>query len=255
MTDPQQDTLHQHLPSTVGAEAAGPEQQMSPFQPIYALVNNASTRTTHHPHVHYIFSDDDPDVLTQALAQQHDANLGESASGPAPEHRAILLDLTSETDGEYNVSWASSLSPSWAVLDAQISRISPPSSDGGGGGDNNGSPSKKPDRLMLRVEGIEGGSLASERELRLSGEKSGHGSGSGSGSGSVQKGAEIEDYNVLVDEFDKRMTMLRKVVDASEKRRRKVSEGVDIGGNAQLDVGANAAPASMEDMRRSDDSG
>ncbi|KAK9420421.1 hypothetical protein SUNI508_06417 [Seiridium unicorne] len=251
MTDPQQVIDHQHPPAPAVEEVA-PDSGLRtpPFQPIYTLVNNTSTKTTHHPQVRYIFSDDDPDVLTQALAQQHDTNLGESASGPAPDNRAILLDLSPDAEGAYSVSWASSLSPSWAVLDAQVSRISPPSSDGGGSGDNGASQNKKkPDRLMLRIEGIEGGSLVSSAELRLSGEKSGQGLGSGSGSGSGQKGAEGEDYNSMVDEFDKRMTMLRKVVDAGEERRTQGPEGIEIGAQEQ------GAPTSTEDLRRSVDSG
>ncbi|KAI0170724.1 hypothetical protein BJ166DRAFT_494610 [Pestalotiopsis sp. NC0098] len=231
------------------------------FQPIYTLVNNTSTRTTHHPHVKYIFSDDDPDELMQALAQQHHANLGASASGPAPDHRAILLDLTSTGDGELDVSWASSLSPSWAVLDAQVSRISPPSSDGGGGnGDPTASPSsqKKPDRLMLRIEGFDGGSLTSDSELRLSDERNRLGSGSGSGSSSHQRPTEPEDYNALVDEFDKRMSLLKKVVDAGEERRNKVARAAEMGPNMQqhdAPAEAEAEPTSTENLQRSVDSG
>lgn len=190
-------------------------------------------------------------MLTQALAQQHDANLNESASGPAPDHHAILLELSPDKDGSYNVSWASSLSPSWAVLDAQVSRISPPSSDRGG----HTSPSKnKPDRLMLRVDGVEGASLASSSELRLSGEKSGQGSGSGSGSGigGGHKALDSEEYNNLVNEFDTRMTTLSRVVDAGEERRRKLSEGTEIGGETQ---DTDAAPTGVEQLSKSFESG
>ncbi|ETS81820.1 hypothetical protein PFICI_06822 [Pestalotiopsis fici W106-1] len=259
MADPQQ--VEQpigadEVEATAAIDNSGTQQTAStPFQPIYTLVNNTSTRTTHHPRVKYIFSDDDPDELMQALAQQDHANLGESASGPAPDHRAILLDLTSASDGTLNVSWASSLSPSWAVLDAQVTKISPPSSDGGGNSDPTASPTqKKPDRLMLRIEGIDGGSLASDSELRLSDEKSRLGS-SGSASGSGQRVTETEDYNALVDEFDKRMSLLRKVVDAGEERRRKVAEGTGLGPNVQHDIPPEAVPTSTENLRKSVDSG
>ncbi|KAI0126639.1 hypothetical protein BJ170DRAFT_414074 [Xylariales sp. AK1849] len=235
----------------------GQEHQTPPFAPIYTLVNNTSTRTTHHPQVHYIFSDDDPDLLTQALAQQHDANLNESASGPAPNHRAVLLDLAQDSEGGYDVSWASSLSPSWAVIDAQVSRISPPSSDSDGGNNSSTEKSKrKPDRLMLRVEGVESGVLGSEVELRLSGEKSGQGSGTGSGSGSGQNDrhkGEGEDYSSLVEEFDNRMTMLRKVVDAGEERRSKVSlESMEVRGSTHA-ADETAATASNELRRYAED--
>lgn len=41
----------------------------APFQPIFSLVTDNTTRQIHHPRVHYIFADDDPEVLTDALAQ------------------------------------------------------------------------------------------------------------------------------------------------------------------------------------------
>jgi hypothetical protein len=256
---PQQQHHHQQQPDAADADAAAAgtlqpaedEQQQQlllqqqlephapPFAPIYTLVNNTSTRTTHHPQVQYVFSDDDPDLLTQALAQQHNGNLSESVEDPTPEHRAILLDLTQDSDGGYMVASASSLSPSWAVLDAQVSRISPPSSDGDGSNPANPGEAaaadvlnKKPERLMLRIEGVESRTLGIDGELRLTNEKGGPGGGSGSGSnsgsglGSGQKDrdrAENDDYTSLIDEFDKRMGTLRKVVDAGEDRRRKVA--------------------------------
>jgi hypothetical protein len=201
------------------ADAVELEQQPPPFAPIYTLVNNTSTRTTHHPRVHYIFSDDDPDLLTQALAQQHDANMHESSSNPAINNRAVILDVGTDAEGGYNVSWASSLSPSWAVLDASLSRISPPSSDTESGNGANDSP-KKSERLMLRIEGVESGAMASERELRLSEERSG---GSGSGNSGASGHRDAEDYTSLVDEFEKKMSLLRKLVDAGEDRRRKIA--------------------------------
>ncbi|KAI1638753.1 hypothetical protein F4809DRAFT_232676 [Biscogniauxia mediterranea] len=205
-----------------------------PFAPIFTLVNDTSNRTTHHPHVvRYIFSDDDPDILTQALAE-YTTGIDASAHDSASAHRAMILDLAPNSEGGYSVEWASSLSPSWAVLNAEVSQISS-SSDGGNdtatGGD--GESSNRPDRLMLRIEGVESGVLGSEGDLKVSGEASRHisGSASGSGSGSGQKDRERgegEDYTSIFDEFEKRMTTLRKVVDASEDRRRKI--GAEAGG-------------------------
>lgn len=257
MTEPaspaEQQQRHQPSPipishdnETVITDQDQQQQQQTPsFAPIYTLVTNTSTRTMHHPHVHYIFSDDDPDLLTQALAAQHDANIHESSSDPSLNNRAVILDLERNGDGAYSVSWASSLSPSWAVLDAQVSQISPPSSDeGGGSGDSGageGGSNKKPGRLMLRIEGVEGDGLTSEVELRISGERSGsrQGSGSGSRSGSGQRdrgdrGDGSEDYGSLVEEFDKRMTMLRKVVVAGEERRRKIAVDTSPEGQSLL---------------------
>ncbi|KAI5921093.1 hypothetical protein F4810DRAFT_712913 [Camillea tinctor] len=204
-----------------------------PFAPIFTLVNDTSNRSTHHPHlVRYIFSDDDPDILTQALAEYNTA-IDASAHGPST-HRAMILDLAPNSEGGYSVEWASSLSPSWAVLNAEVSQISS-SSDGGNdtaaGGD--GESSNRPDRLMLRIEGVESGLVRPEGDLRISGEASRNisGSASVSGSGSGQRDrdrGEGEDYTSIFDEFDRRMATLRKVVDASEDRRRKIA--ADAGG-------------------------
>ncbi|KAI0107337.1 hypothetical protein F4776DRAFT_668298 [Hypoxylon sp. NC0597] len=195
-----------------------------PFAPIFTLVNNTSTRTTHHPHVRYIFSDDDPDILTQALAEL-DPSIDESTSDPAlRRHRAMILDLAPDPRGGYNVAWASSLSPSWAVLDAHLSHISPPSSDGESNNGNEGGDTGRADRLMLRIDGIESSALGSEGES--SGEPSRQGSGVASGSGSGQHDrdrGEAEDYTNIVDKFERRMATLRKLVDAGEERRRMIA--------------------------------
>jgi len=129
------------------------------------------------------------------------------------------------------VSWASSLSPSWAVVDAQLSRITPPSEAKGAHTSDHAETSHKSDRLMLRIDGIEAASIGTESELRLS-NRSGQGSGSGSSIGSSQREKDNENYSTIVDEFERRMVMLRKMVDSSEERRQKV------------DAEANAEPVS-----------
>ncbi|KAH8161349.1 hypothetical protein CIB48_g6904 [Xylaria polymorpha] len=203
-----------------------------PFAPVFTLVNNASTRSTHHPHVRYIFSDDDPDILTQALADCEHANADQSDSDPTLANRAMILDLASNDDGGYSVAWASSLSPSWAVLSAQLSQISPPSSDAGhssgsGAGDTGNTKHNRSDRLMLRIEGVETGTPSSSTELRISDEASrqrpGSASGSGSGQRERERGGEGDDYVNTLDEFEKRMVTLRKVVNASEDRRKQLA--------------------------------
>lgn len=194
-----------------------------PFAPIFTLVNNTSTRTTHHPHVRYIFSDDDPDVLTQALADLEPELDGSAADPALPSNRAMILDLAPDPSGGYSVAWASSLSSSWAVLDAQLSQISPPSSDGeSNNGNEGGDSSSRADRLMLRIEGVDSNAIGSEGEI--SGTASRQGSGSGSGGGSGQHDRERgdpEDYTNLVEKFERRMITLRKIVEAGEERRRK----------------------------------
>lgn len=48
-----------------------------PFQPFFTLIEDAHTSDHHHPTVHYIFSDDDTDIVTEAalrsLEAQHEA--------------------------------------------------------------------------------------------------------------------------------------------------------------------------------------
>ncbi|KAI0895565.1 hypothetical protein F4806DRAFT_497133 [Annulohypoxylon nitens] len=192
-----------------------------PFAPIFTLINNTSTRTTHHPHVRYIFSDDDPDVLTRALAEL-DTGVDESSSDPSLQpSRAMILDLAPDSNGGYSVAWASSLSASWAVLDTQLSHIPPPSSDGSNDGNEGGDSSARADRLMLRIDGIETSALGSE--AGTSGEASRQGSGMASGGGSGyhdRERGEAEDYANIVDKFERRMVTLRKIVEAGEERRR-----------------------------------
>ncbi|KAI0881440.1 uncharacterized protein GGS22DRAFT_58092 [Annulohypoxylon maeteangense] len=192
-----------------------------PFAPIFTLVNNTSTRTTHHPHVRYIFSDDDPDILTQALAEL-DTGADESSSDPTLRRsRAMILDLAPDSKGGYNVAWASSLSASWAVLDTQLDHIPPPSSDGSNDGNDGGDNSARVDRLMLRIDGIETSALGSEGGTSGDASRQGSGIASGGGSGhhDREKG-ETEDYTNIVDKFERRMTTLRKIVEAGEERRR-----------------------------------
>ncbi|KXJ91279.1 hypothetical protein Micbo1qcDRAFT_64126 [Microdochium bolleyi] len=206
-----------------------PRTTLPRFDPIFTLITNTSNASTHHPHVRYIFSDDDPDVFTQALAE---CEAGAVREGN--DTRAMILDLRPDDQGSYSVTGATSLSPSWAVLNAEISQISPPSSDGGNNSDGKADSDtgdvsvKQPGRLMLRVEGVESSTMGSEVDLALSYEQSRQGSGSrsGIGSGVTSSRADVppgndnaEDYGVLIEDFQKRLTMLRKVVDAGEERR------------------------------------
>lgn len=151
--------------------------------PLFTLVHNSSSRTTHHPHVHYIFADDDPEVLTRALAAS------DPSSGGAGPTRSVLLDLAPGEDG-WGVTHAASLSPEWAVVEAGVRRMEDAEGQGGEGAGG----------LMLRIEGVEGdgGEGEDTREVR-----------------------EVkEEYGTLMDEFERRMVVLRRVVGAGEARRR-----------------------------------
>ncbi|MCJ1471957.1 hypothetical protein MMC13_000600 [Lambiella insularis] len=159
--------------------AAPPSPQ--PFNPFFTLVEDAHTPTTHHPTVHYIFSTDDSDQLTNTLLQIHDAETAPplpATTSPAPpqQHkniteRYILVDLNASGTA---VESAHSLTGDWQVLSAEIGKA--PTLEGGGGEGGQ----------MLRVTGTEG--------MRV-----------GEGEGVGLEG--------LVEAFGKRLDELRRVVD------------------------------------------
>ena len=206
------------LPEPTGPEAHHDEAEPlsasappppPPFEPLFTLLTNSTTNTTVHPRVHYVFSDDDPGVMASAAAD--------------PSHRALVVDLvpapqqsppktTSEsvagregansgdTSG-WNIAWASSLSPDFAVTGSQLA-VQQHGAEGGGA-------------LMLRVEGVE-----REPVEVNSGDAGGGSSGSlrNSGSGTVPSGGR-EDVDALLDDFRRRMDLLRKVVGEGDRRR------------------------------------
>ena len=101
--------------AAIGAEANnGDSSAMSTFEPLFTLITNATTNTTIHPRVHYLFADDDPSILP-------------GPAPPDPTHRAVVLDLVPASeagDGAeqgssgsgWAVAWASSLSPGFAGI-------------------------------------------------------------------------------------------------------------------------------------------
>lgn len=237
------------------------QQALPPFQPLFTLVTDSTTGATHHAHVHYIFSDDEPDLLTDALGQysiqqqqyhqhqqQHQqtasSSSGSTSAKPIPpqpiiNNRAILLDLvpkppidptTSSTAAAatsgYDVAWASSLSADWAVVSAKVSSMS--ADDNNNNTDTVPTPARSADSdggLILRIEGVD---LANPPpKPRAERSKASIDLSSGSSSGVAQP-AQQEDYGAIVDEFDKRMVVLRKVLDAGRERQLKMA--VDAGG-------------------------
>ncbi|WYZ44031.1 hypothetical protein EsH8_VII_000467 [Colletotrichum jinshuiense] len=203
-----------------GAEAdaevdAEPEPVAPRLDPagFFALVSNASTNTTHHPTVKYIFLDDDPDTLTTALAAHDAANQAStpsaSASKPAAAaknaspNRAVLLDVVPGADGQWEVSSAASLSADFAVTEASISRQA----------------GEKEGGLVLKIEGVEGGTAAA---AGAAGDRDRAESLPSSNSGVARSGS--EDYGPLLDDFERRMGVLRRVVKAGEGRAEKARE-------------------------------
>ncbi|KAJ5175733.1 uncharacterized protein N7482_001610 [Penicillium canariense] len=67
-----------------------------PFQPFFTLIEDAHTSDHHHPTVHYIFSDDDTDIVTEAavrsLEAQQDASSGTKNEGRTARRRSDLAE-------------------------------------------------------------------------------------------------------------------------------------------------------------------
>ncbi|KAK2749018.1 hypothetical protein CKAH01_06515 [Colletotrichum kahawae] len=197
----QQQPADDHQPSDT--HPATPKLDPAGF---FTLVSNASTNTTHHPTVRYIFADDAPDVPTSALAAPHDANQASSSSSSAAaaaaqNNRAILLDAVPGEDGRWTVASAASLSADFAVTQASIERQE---GEKGGGG------------MVLRIDGVEGdgsgGAGAGDKAESLP----------SSNSAVAKSGG--EEYGPLLEDFERKMTVLRKVVKAGEGRAEKARE-------------------------------
>lgn len=128
-------------------------QQPPPFQPLFTLVTDSTTRATHHPRVHYIFSDDDPDILTEALAhygpqKQQNTLSSPSGSGTTLEardrprqpstasittpnnERVIILDLVPKA----NTATTTTTTATTAHSDEHSAAAATAASAGGGGG-------------------------------------------------------------------------------------------------------------------------
>lgn len=61
-----------------------PTGHHQPFQPFFTLVEDANTGEYHHPTVHYIFSDDDTDILTEAAVRSLESEQDSSTGGKRP---------------------------------------------------------------------------------------------------------------------------------------------------------------------------
>ncbi|KAK3322059.1 hypothetical protein B0H66DRAFT_187093 [Apodospora peruviana] len=219
------------LPSAAPVEqpAKLPQQNLS-FTPPFTLItssNHPSQRqTTHHPTVHYIFADDDPEVLTAALAQHHrqtdQDETDEQASSIHPNDRAVVLDMVPMSDGtSLEVAWASSLSPDWAIVSASVSHV-----EGGeaGPGTPAGGHNGNPGGLVLKIEGvsIEPPSSGTAVSGKTHSPETGQQSPGGSGTKRQQQPSAAEEYAGLIADFDKRMALLRRVVNTGAERQRRL---------------------------------
>lgn len=136
----------QHDGSTVFEDIASPtEQQTSLRAPFFTVIHDTTTGEHHHPHVHYVFSDDDPDVITNAILRTLDPD-GTAAQTPTSatvsDDRYVIIDLAA--DGQTVLS-AKSLDPNWQILGTSVTVA--PTFDESSTTDEAG--------MMLRVEGVE----------------------------------------------------------------------------------------------------
>lgn len=71
--------------NTAEAYDDGAQQQPThAFQPFFTLIEDAHTSEYHHPTVHYIFSDDDTDIVTEAALRSLEAQQDASAKKDSP---------------------------------------------------------------------------------------------------------------------------------------------------------------------------
>jgi hypothetical protein len=166
-------------------ETRGPDR--SRFQPFFTLIENTLTHAHHHPTVHYIFADDDTDIVTEAACRSlvhddpfitstattppgrgHHQQQDQEESEPEPEpsrlpapipgvrEHYLLLDVqpirsaegtTATTTSSYEVTRAHSLSAEWQVTNTSIA--SAPTIDAVDDGDG----AEGAGALMLRIEG------------------------------------------------------------------------------------------------------
>lgn len=120
--------------------------------------------------MHYLFSDDDPEILTAAAleavdagdthAQNADGDEGDGHDGL--EERMVIVDLAA--DGK-SVTSAVSLSKEWQALRTEVGAA--PSMGGGSGGAGGSAESKGGDgesgrSLMLKISGMEAREQARE---------------------------------------------------------------------------------------------
>ncbi|KXT00233.1 hypothetical protein AC578_1228 [Pseudocercospora eumusae] len=95
------------------------ETQLQPpadFKPFFTLIEDPVTREHHHPVVHYVFADDDQDIITNAALE---------TLPPKPldvndvEDRFIIVDMAA--DGKQVIS-ATSLSANWQGLTTKVAQ-------------------------------------------------------------------------------------------------------------------------------------
>ncbi|KAK6380161.1 hypothetical protein LTS17_005350 [Exophiala oligosperma] len=161
-------TIHQEEEPEETNVAAVPS-----FQPFFTLIEDSVTNEHHHPTVHYIFADDDSDIITEAACRSLQIlDPAQRTAGGGPQHQEhedprlpppiagvreqyLVLDVHPrfQSQGQDNSGSAGAAAPSYEVTAAQSfsadwqvlrSCITTAPTIGGEGDD---------DALMLRIEG------------------------------------------------------------------------------------------------------
>ncbi|QKX64558.1 uncharacterized protein TRUGW13939_11733 [Talaromyces rugulosus] len=238
------------------------------FKPFFTLIEDENSGDYHHPTVHYIFSDDDPDLITEASLRAlqgdgHDS-LGQNIQGsnieegsedilhkpsflpppmPGVKERFLILDVeqtnssnnnqggpSSAPDAQpqfatsagtvvstspaqkqathgYRIASAHSLTPDWQVLNTSLSlapTFDTPQMTNDPDADPNASSSGA---LMLRIEGTAGfpRDVASGKD----------------------RDAKSQTLEEMMEQFEKRMSELRRVIEAGGDRHRAPDGGTE----------------------------
>ncbi|KAE9366540.1 hypothetical protein N431DRAFT_429395 [Stipitochalara longipes BDJ] len=235
-----------------------PEVQRPPFSPFFTLINDGAGdkegNTIHPRKIHYIFSDDDTsDLLTSSLITSLHPAFNSSSSSPAAsrelsssqressssssatfkkerrekkekpkerkerEERVVIVDVDEAGTGVKSVS---SLSSTWQVINASISNA--PTFDSKSSSDDLQSQNLQERGLMLRIEGVGVQALVSE-EGALGERKEGRGEGSVSGI------VGEEEMSTLLEGFDRKMGVLRRIISSRGSREELGGDGVEEG--------------------------
>jgi hypothetical protein len=227
------------------------EVERPPFSPFFTLINDASKEgageTIHPRKIHYIFSDDDTsELLTSSLIHSlyptnspspsqsqsqfvsasrelsssktsSSSSAGIKRRKPAKEkakaemkereERVVIVDINEDGTGVKSVS---SLCSTWQVLNASISNA--PTFDSTSSSDDPASQNMQERGLMLRIEGVGVQSLVSGDVVE-----------EGKKDGSAVMGE--EEMSILLDGFDRKMGVLRKIIESRTSREELVGGG------------------------------
>lgn len=176
------------------------------FGPFFTLISDDASGEYLHPSVHYVFADDDAEIVTEAALRslqraeavvQHSDSETENTentrvlpSRPNTREHYLVLDIAPGRDGvNYEVTKAQSLSSEWQILRTSIANA--PTIDVGDGLEDAG--------LMLKIEGR--GNTPPE-QAQQKGAKS-----------NIRGSKEKEAPEQLIERFQLRLKDLRRTMD------------------------------------------